>query len=370
MALKDRLKLYEEVESYRGHPLIVYVTSIRENAIALISGDAVPELLRQLHLLPEATEALDLILVSVGGDGLVACQIVSVIRERVKKLAVLVPYMAFSAATLIALGADEIVMHPHGHLGPTDPQIRSKRGSQKEGSPPEIAFGAEDLVAFLRFAKTDVGLTDQAHLLEVFRQFCQDVGTVPVGVAARSVQLTQSLGEKLLQSHMNSESEKRKATSMVQQLNRQFFHHGYRLCRTEAQRIGLKVAKDDPRIQTLMWSIWTDLSEEMNTRKPFVPLSELDPTQLEALFQPVPYIQIPSNTPPQIAQQVWQNVLQQMVVVNVSAAQYSVLAAVMESTRYCSHFITSGKILASRTHDLQVKVAAAATDVGWRTVNP
>ena len=38
----------------------------------------------------------------------------------------LVPYYAFSAGTLIAVGANEIFMHPTASLGPVDPQILSK----------------------------------------------------------------------------------------------------------------------------------------------------------------------------------------------------------------------------------------------------
>ena len=99
--------------------VIAYVTSSRQGSQAGIAGDIVPELLMQLDALPAGTKELDLLLVSNGGDPTVAWRVVSLIRERVAKLSVLIPQAAFSAATLIALGADEIVMHPHGNLGPT-----------------------------------------------------------------------------------------------------------------------------------------------------------------------------------------------------------------------------------------------------------
>ncbi len=64
----------------------------------------------------------------------------SLLRERFKKVSVLIPYVAYSAATLLALGADEIVMHPFSNLGPVDPQfiIPSAGGGA-------TAYGAEDL---------------------------------------------------------------------------------------------------------------------------------------------------------------------------------------------------------------------------------
>ena len=51
---------------------------------------------------------------------MVAWRFVNALRERVERFSVLVPQDAFSAATLLALGADEIVMHPYGCLGPVD----------------------------------------------------------------------------------------------------------------------------------------------------------------------------------------------------------------------------------------------------------
>jgi ClpP class serine protease len=153
MAYEQRIELYKKLEEHRGHPLIVYVTSDRQNSSGQISGDSVRELLTQLHAVPENISSLDLLVVSQGGDPTVAWRIVSLIREQVTSFNVLIPQAAYSAATLIALGADEIVMHPHGNLGPTDPQIS---GPRLDGSG-TINFGSEDLGAFLKFAKEEVG---------------------------------------------------------------------------------------------------------------------------------------------------------------------------------------------------------------------
>jgi len=120
--------------------------------------------------------------------------IVSLIREQVGRFTVLVPQAAYSAATFIALGANEIVMHPHGNLGPTDPQIVAPKRTKPDGTGDAITFGSEDLGAFLRFAKEEVGLSDQSHLSAVFEKFCSEVGAVPIGVAARSSQLSITMG--------------------------------------------------------------------------------------------------------------------------------------------------------------------------------
>lgn len=369
MGYAERTALYHDLEQKRGRHLIAYVTSIRPNAVGQIASDAVPELLYQLQALPPPSDAVDFLVVSIGGDPLVAWQMVSVIRERVSKFSVLVPYMAFSSATLIALGADEIVMHPHAHLGPTDPQIQTSRGRKNGDGPARTSFGTEDLAAFLRFAKDEVGLTDQSHMLEVFKQFCQDVGAVPLGVAARSAQLTPLLGEKLLQLHMKTEGERRKAKSIVQKLTREFFHHGYRVSRTEAKEAGLKVARSDPAVESLVWSIWQSISDEMSVRQPFFPLALLPEEALLQIFKPVPLAQIPSNLPPEVMQRALQSILSQIGINYIAPASYELIGAVMESARYASRFVTHGRILATRLPNMQIQAAAVPTHIGWETLD-
>jgi len=364
MGLTQRLKLYARLEKQRKTPLVVYMTSTRPGVQAMIASDAVGEVLRQLEALPANTEAIDLLIVSYGGDPTVAWRVASLIRERVKKFSVLIPQAAFSAATLLALGADEIVMHPHGNLGPTDPQITSRK-SLKDGSPQQQTFGSQDLAAFLKFAREEVGLTDQAHLLEVLKQFCEQVGPVPIGVAARSSQLSESMGEKLLQLHMTGESEKQKAHTISQALNRSFFHHGYPVSRSEAKEIGLEIAPTDMNVEKVMWSIWLDLEEEFELREPFNPITLLrnDP-QCQALFSPVPMLNLPPNLPPQILNQFLSQLLPQLLV-PVPPTRYSLLAAVMESTRLASRSVTEGSVFAARMPDLQVKIQLLADVQGW-----
>ncbi|HEY1474014.1 MAG TPA: hypothetical protein VGF53_08025 [Pseudolabrys sp.] len=332
MGLSDRIQLYEKVEKIRGKPLIAYITSTRYNAPGQIGQDTISELLTQLQTLPRDTTDLDLLLVSNGGDGTVAWRVVSLIRERVKKFSILIPHSAFSAATLIALGANEIVMHPHGNLGPTDPQVTNPLKG--------IQFGTEDLQAFLRFAREQVGLTRQEPLRDVFLKFSEEVGFVSVGTAARSTQLSATIGEKMLLMHMTKKAEKQKARTISHSLNTKYFHHGYPLSRTEAKEIGLSVAKPDIAVEDLMWSIWKDLEAELCLREAFVPLDLVkDNPNCRALFGPNPQ--------------------------PVPTTEYEYTAALMESIRHGSRFRVAGRIFASPLPNLEIKIQMAPEKIGW-----
>ncbi len=69
---------------------------------------------------------IDLILHTPGGLVLAAEQIAEALKRHPAKVTVFVPHYAMSGGTLIALGADEIVMDHNAVLGPVDPQLGNK----------------------------------------------------------------------------------------------------------------------------------------------------------------------------------------------------------------------------------------------------
>ena len=348
--IEQRVALYAQMERLRKRPLIVYVTSSRGGATGQIAADVVPELLDQLQVLPEDTEAVDLLLVSNGGDPTVAWRVVSLIRERVSKFSVLLPQAAFSAATLIALGADEIIMHPHANLGPTDVQIMVNR-KQADGQNAQVPFGSEDLAAFLKYAKETVGLTDQTLMRDVFLKFCDEVGTVAIGVAARSSQLGLLMGEKLLQLHMTGDNDKQKARAISEKLTRDYFHHGYPVSKSEASEIGLKVAARSAQVEALMWRIWVGISDQLQLRQPFNPMTHLarDPSCDEFMK--------PFDTAAGVA------------AVGAST-RYENILAIVESSRLASQFIMGGIIAAVKAPPHNIQLQQVPDQQTWKTVWP
>ena len=234
MSWSDRAGLYEKIENLRGRPLLAYVTSKRDGASAHMASDAIPYLIEQLDNLPDKTEAIDLVIASYGGDPMVAYRIMSLIHQRVEKVSVLIPQSAYSAATLLALGAHEIVMHPNGHIGPVDMQIIT----------PAKRFSTEDIPAFLDFVRETLKITDQEHIRALFEITCKEVTSLGIGFTVRSSKLAVNLAERLLALHMTEDEEKAKIPSIVENLSRKFQSHGYPVDRDEAIEIGLPVNKE------------------------------------------------------------------------------------------------------------------------------
>ena len=67
--------------------------------------------------------AIEIILHTPGGLVLAATQIAQALADHDGKVTAVVPHYAMSGGTLIALGADEIILDRHAALGPIDPQL-------------------------------------------------------------------------------------------------------------------------------------------------------------------------------------------------------------------------------------------------------
>jgi ClpP class serine protease len=117
------------------------------------------------HLQAMNGEKIDLFLMSNGGDGTVPWRLVTLIREFTKDFSVLIPWRAFSAATLTSLGANHIVMHPMGMLGPTDPTVNTPFNPRDAVNGQFIGISVEAVSAYIDLVKQDVGIQHEDELI-------------------------------------------------------------------------------------------------------------------------------------------------------------------------------------------------------------
>lgn len=362
MELAERRLRYKAIEDYRNRPLIIYTTSTRPGLQVHMAGDAVRELVDQVDAIPIAIKEVDVLIHSTGGDGLAAWKLMSLLRERFDKVGVLVPFMAFSAATLFALGADEIVMHPHASLGPIDPQITVK---QSDGNIRQFAY--EDVGAFLRFLIADVGITEQAYTANGIDKLFSAVDPINVGAAKRASELASTIGERLLRTHMTGE-DKLQAKEIAENLNKTFFAHGDAVSRTRARELKLHIAPSSPELENLIWLAYLGLESYLELRTPFDALQHFltDPAAAASLV-PVAPIQLPPNAPPQVAQLVWQQVVNQATQNQKPTVEvpYELRNALIESTRVASEHRTEGKIGAVVMPTGEIRMSVVNSFAAW-----
>lgn len=365
MNFKKRFKLYSELEKIRKRPIISFITSSRFGAIGLMAPDVLEPLIKLIDVLPNSTQEIDFLLESSGGDSLVAWRIISILRSKFKKVNVLISDMAFSAATILALGADSIVMGKYACLGPIDPQIivRDKSGTAQK-------FAYEDVLSLLDFTKKEVGLTEQEHIRKIFSILTKSVHPLAFGFAKRASSLSVEIGEKLLLTHMGKTSdEKAKAKKIATSLNKSFFSHGHALYRKEAKAIGLNIVNATDKEEKLMREVHESFIEELESDKPFSHLAEfLSDDRAAPYLESPPPLSIPHQTNPQMVQQILVNYIQEQLSENVPDVERALKLSFLESTRRAFEFRQRFKILAFRTLDLQFKTSSVIMETGWREV--
>jgi hypothetical protein len=124
----------EAVERHTGIPVVAYATDFLNAEKVRACQGQVDIDLTDLQGFQEVTRdlpdgPLDVLLHSPGGSAEAAESIVKVIRQRFSPVRFIVPVTAKSAATMLALSGDEILMPPSAELGPIDPQFRLSDGA-------------------------------------------------------------------------------------------------------------------------------------------------------------------------------------------------------------------------------------------------
>src|SRR6266508_1633037 len=134
-------------------------------------------------------KSLDLFLYSTGGAIDVPWRIVTALRTTADEWHVLIPFRANSAATLLALGADTIVLGPQGELGPIDPILTLQRlvpilgGGQNRM---QDMISVEDVMAYQRFVSERAGLSDQGALAVGLEKLADRMDALTIGSRYRT----------------------------------------------------------------------------------------------------------------------------------------------------------------------------------------
>src|SRR5262245_52121602 len=244
-----------------------------------ISEDAVP--LIHDHVLafaPSEREKLDLVLYSRGGDSDVPWSIVSMLREycREGSFSVLLPYRAHSAATVICLGADEIVMTKPAELGPIDATIVSGPYNPSEENR-TLPVSVEDVTGYFTLLDT-IGCTRPHEKLRAFEQLATKVHPLVLGSVSRLLQQTQLVALGLLRTR-STPFEEAKNQEIVRKLSSEIYSHRHTINRTEARAyLGLDqvVDAESAGIDTSLWDLYRSYRDLFSFEVPFAPDEELE----------------------------------------------------------------------------------------------
>ena len=269
----SKTDLIKKIEEKRGSKIITYITSDRPGPInARVAMDIIPIVSEQLRKIGKVNK-IDLFLYTAGGDTMVPWRLVSMIREYCDTFSVLVPYKAHSAGTMIALGADEIVMSDLSEISPIDPSTANVFNPNDPNNPQvKIPISVEDVIAYFDLAKNKFGIKSDEDLTKIFNKFTESnpqIHPLALGNVNRTHNLIRLLAKRLLKSHKDPLKEEQ-VEKLVKLFTEELYSHQYFIGRKEAkEELGVKsVADADAQLSNLMSDLYGEYVKEMELQSP------------------------------------------------------------------------------------------------------
>lgn len=385
MGLPERIALIKKIEELRNSKVICYLTSLRPNVVGNIADDAVRVIFDHLLLMPaRPVEKLDVFLCSNGGAGTVPWRLVPLFREFADSFNVLIPFRAYSAATLLALGADEIVAHPFAELGPIDPTVQNEFNPLSEDqSGRRLGIGVEDVRAYVSFIKTTVGITHEDELIRAIEILAQKVHPLALGNVERFVLQSRMIATKILKTHMVGVDE-HVIQEIVETMASKLFFHGHPINRLEAKNdLKLKVNVElPPDLETAIWDLYKDYEIEFKNKENLNPPGDLAKIALDRQKERVKYRQEmtdelklwvdaqPVNQRLQLTVQLGQQLMQFFQVrqqqEDPPKVDYEVMHATIESARLSSAYTSKRSFVYVQTATPgQTAIHEHILDQGW-----
>lgn len=209
--------------------------------------DMFNELFFRINKIPR----LDLYLFSNGGIIDAAYKIVRLCREHcTENLGVIIPYRAKSAATLIALGADDVIMGPASELGPIDPMVQTKDLMGRD-----VLIPARSVKKGIEYVESRIEEDPERALL--FIPLIEKIDLAMIGAYDLAMESSVQYVEELLRENRHPEAQKNASEKAIK-LTTQYFSHGFVIDRNVTKdELGLKVlfSEEDEELWEYIWNL-------------------------------------------------------------------------------------------------------------------
>lgn len=261
-ATKSPPMLFEKTQALIGRiqedldgPLITYWNA-SNGSICSSDVVALSSILERLGPRPK----LNLLVRSGGGYGNASLRMVHLLRQFTSDLTVLAPLNCESAATMLALGADRILMGPLAHLSPVDTSLTHDL-SPVDRDNARVKVGHDELERLMRLWRGQIG-NDKPFTYEAIFPF---VHPLVIGAVDRASALSERLCVEILSYHIKDAELSRR---IARSLNSDYPSHSYPVMIQEAKRLGLNVEPMDGRLNKLLLElneVYSEMGQKTST---------------------------------------------------------------------------------------------------------
>lgn len=235
----------QNIEKERDSNVIVYASR------NLLNGNEVTNFYQLFSGNSQKFKNLDLVLQSNGGIADDAFKMCRLCRQHTKeKFSVLVPYKAKSAATLLSLGADELVMGPASEIGPIDPMIFV---TLQDGT--KHLVPAHSIKDGLDFFESRIKAEPKTAL--IYSQLLENLDPTVIGAYQRAIESSKQYAETLLTDGLMKDKPKQEIEAVAKSLAEKYKSHGFVIDRDIARKeYGLNVVDATESTLENIWQIY------------------------------------------------------------------------------------------------------------------
>ena len=198
----------------------------------------------------------------------------NLLREFSESYDVIIPFKALSGATLIVLGADNIIMTKMGQLSPIDPSVVSPLAPlvPVSGSPGQVRavpVNVEDVINYIDLARKALNVSDEELLTRLYDRMSQSVHPLVLGSVYRSREQIGFLAQMLLEGHMTDKEQIKKIIDII---TRGRFSHDYLIGRKEAKEIlELPIVDVQPELDAAIVDLYNQYDDLLQLSVPYHP---------------------------------------------------------------------------------------------------
>jgi hypothetical protein len=223
---------------------------------------------------------ITLILGSPGGSPDAAYRIVQRIREFASEFEVVIGGIAASAATLVSLGADKIIMGPGAEIGPVDAQvpvdIRLLVPGKLDTSDDEpwervVRIPAQVIRDFFQFIGVIPGPTESQLNIAPLQRVIDRLDPVSIGWYERVTRVSRQYATELLQRYLlaGQPDANRRAEAIASALIDVFPSHNALLSRSRVRDLGIPVedaSQETAWASDFLYSFYDEVCEQQGLR--------------------------------------------------------------------------------------------------------
>jgi hypothetical protein len=267
----DRLEKYQKLEESRNSKLLVYITGDRPGLETQIHPEVLDCFVQHLDRFG-VVQKISLYIYSRGGETLAAWSIANLIRQFCTDFEVIIPSKAHSAATLICLASNRIIMTKQATIGPIDPSINTPLNPKIEGGPPQArsSVSVEAIKGFFELAKNELGIKNGRELSNILLKLSDQVHPLVLGQVYRARTQIQMLAKRLI---VHQTQDKKKIEKIISFLCSESGSHDYTINRREARdALGLTIEKPSDDLYKIIKEIFDDIQKELELTNKYEPL--------------------------------------------------------------------------------------------------